>query len=1540
MQTSNGKMNFSATISNKQLRQDAEESRRLLKGIGSTATQEGERIDNAMANIGKSMAGIFAVSKLKDFAVQVAKVRGEFQQLEVAFQTMLGSKAQADALMSQLIRTAATTPFGMTDIANSAKQLLAYGVAADEVNETLIRLGDIAAGLSIPINDLAYLYGTTMVQGRLYTQDLNQFLGRGIPLMKELADQFGVAESKVKDLVQEGKVGFQEVQKAIISLTSEGSQFGGLMEAQSKTITGQISNIEDAIEQMFNELGKQQEGVISGTLSAVSWMVDHWQEIGKAIMVVITAYGTYKAAVLAVAAAHKIANIAGSVQAFLSLTKSVHSAKDAMLLFNMACSANPLGLVIGVVAAAAVSFGLFSSSTSKAQVMTEKYGETAATAINRVDTLTKSMNGLTAGSSSHKKVLSELNGILEEYGLSALEEGASIDEVNAKREQAIELIKQEAIERQRLNALDAGAEEYKKALEDAFKGMYEGLSEAQTGVMGTPYVDFFTDNDELQGNAAAISTIIRDIVQNNISKIADKTGDEYEKGLNEMYALIQDRMRAIGISEETIASAWMDDGFFYHSNIIADYIGAVQGAQEANTRYNQSVEANAAAERAAAGETMSFSDKMNATRQSLSKAADDTHALYKRIKTLMSQYSDNNIGFHISFDGEVPEWMTKMEIPELNRLAAHFSALGQTLGEGQSASVNGVTYTKQQALQRGALYAQAAEQKQTAADKAQKEADATEKERKRKAEAAAKAAERERKQIADQTADRNKQLDEYDKQLAVQTEQNALDLRQQKLDLEQDGFDKEMALLTLNYDKLIAENDKREREMLSALANKQLLEWMNENPKATKEQQVDFLKGKLNIESPTAPSRKDLAPEQQAQLEAYETIANQIKLKGQEELYKRLLSEFQDYETRRTAINKEYDDKRKALEEMPPETAGREAAIAELERQRIESLKRVNNEEVEALQKSSALMIDLFSDATDKSDKQMRKLIDDANQLLNYLKNTDSADITPQFGFTAEQLRALQASPDQIKAITDKVKELQESVNKSNPFKSLSKAIQDIFNPKDEKTKNKSIESKLKTLGASASECADMVGGVASKLSEMFEASGNQGAADAMDAVSDAMTSVSNIGKGFAEGGLIGGIAAAAGEAIGYVTKAFQANARHKAALKEILKEVTAQQRAYNLALMEESLAYEKADTVFGTLDYLKAANAVTVMKDAWAALNEEIRGTTEQQKKFQSRYSLFNGLFMSSHSKLKQAYAGLADIEIKTGHKKTGLFGWGKGKDLYSSILSVYPELIDKQGKFNVELAKSIIDTRTFNGEGKEALQYIIDLYEEAEKAYEQVKDYLSGIFGELGNTMSDALVDAFRNGTDAAEAFADSVTKMLENIGQQMIFSALFSGIIQQANDQMLEVMTNQSLSEEQKFNQYISILDAMTTGILGQQDNYNDLMERYKKLAEGKGIDLWDADSESGRTASSKGIASASQDSVDELNGRATAIQGHTFSIAENTQLLLATTQNILKSVMHIESETDGMGERLGRMEERLKNVDNTLDDISTKGIRLKS
>lgn len=272
-------------------------------GVRATAReveQSGGSIEQMFSRIKIAATGALAGFSAKAFIQQVATIRGEFQQLEASFTTLLGSAEKAQSMMGDITKLAATTPFDLKGVAEGAKQLLAYGVAAQDVTSTMRKLGDISAGLSLNLNDLVWLYGTTLTQGRMFTQDLRQFQSRGIPMAEELAKIFGVTKDQVAGLVSAGKVGSKEVIEAIDNMTKAGSQFGGLMDMQSHTITGQISNIEDTIDMAFNDLGKQSEGVINDVLSLTSTLVEHWQEVGAAILYAAETIGLYKAASVAI----------------------------------------------------------------------------------------------------------------------------------------------------------------------------------------------------------------------------------------------------------------------------------------------------------------------------------------------------------------------------------------------------------------------------------------------------------------------------------------------------------------------------------------------------------------------------------------------------------------------------------------------------------------------------------------------------------------------------------------------------------------------------------------------------------------------------------------------------------------------------------------------------------------------------------------------------------------------------------------------------------------------------------------------------------------------------------------------------------------------------------------------------------------------------------------------------------------------------------------------------------------------------------------
>lgn len=302
MENIGGALGFAATLDIDDFNVSAEAMDRHIRQVSTNIQMEADDMEQSILDfaqkgamyiqaylVGQGMTGLLQ---------SIVEVRGQFQQLEIAFGTMLGSEQKAKDLMDQMITTAAKTPFDLAGIAGGAKQLLAYGTAADKVNDTLVRLGNIAAGLSIPLNDIVYLYGTTMVQGRLYAQDVRQFTGRGIPLVKELAKMYGVTADEINNMVSAGKIGFPEVEKVLNGMTDAGGQFYNLMEKQSASLTGMLSNLSDAWDSMLNDIGRANQEVFAEGIDGATYLVEHYQQILDILEAVAVSYGTVRAAIM------------------------------------------------------------------------------------------------------------------------------------------------------------------------------------------------------------------------------------------------------------------------------------------------------------------------------------------------------------------------------------------------------------------------------------------------------------------------------------------------------------------------------------------------------------------------------------------------------------------------------------------------------------------------------------------------------------------------------------------------------------------------------------------------------------------------------------------------------------------------------------------------------------------------------------------------------------------------------------------------------------------------------------------------------------------------------------------------------------------------------------------------------------------------------------------------------------------------------------------------------------------------------------------
>lgn len=800
-----------------------------------------------------------------------------------------------------------------------------------------------------------------------------------------------------------------------------------------------------------------------------------------------------------------------------------------------------------------------------------------------------------------------------------------------------------------------------------------------------------------------------------------------------------------------------------------------------------------------------------------------------------------------------------------------------------------------------------------------------------------------------------KYLDSYLQQKAIKkSEQDILDtitqsqLNAQKMvaDLMQDGNVKELAQINANYDTKIVEIQKRERELLQTLQDAEYEQWKQANP--------DYQKKGLQFTSTVT----ELPQDKRTELDAEYSAAYQLQQSATAKLLSNTLAKYRDFAAQRTAIEKQMNDDIFFLRRQRTESNAEEIdrAIQVAKDKAKESIQAVTDEENKALaNQDNDFLRMLFGDVSQMAFSDLSELLKQARQLRSYLSGKDNKEgitfISP------EQLKAIEESPeelDKLKKALDKLLGAGKKQNKwSNIFETFKTGFADL----------KSAQG-FKEISGAIGMISGAAGQAAGEIATMFEAMGKDSAANVIGSLGEVLSSISNIGQAFATGGPVAGAFAAVGEIFSLIGKGAQETAKHRQVLEDVMNDTIAQQREYNLLLLKQNLLYEKASTIFGVDSYAKAENAVRVLKDAISDLNKELAGTTEQQKKFAYRKTgsvALDKVFNRNYSQSKDRYSGLADIEIKTGSYTTGAWFWKKQHDVYTSVLDVYPELIDANGEFNKELAESIINTREMSDEDKAALQGMIDLAEQAEAAFDSLNDYMTDIFGELGGSMSHALVDAFKNGTDAAESFTQSVSEMLETLAEQMIYSVTLGPLLEEAQKEMMTVMKNQNLTDEQRFSQWTNILKGLTNDAVAKQDEAKQLYEAFRQSAGDMGFDVFSPDST--REASQKTGITASQDSVDKIDGMVTTMMGHTYSINENVNRMangidsllnyassgLSLTTDIERTAKAIESQSrdalnhlaniDSYTSNLVEMREYMYAVKNGIDTLNTKGLTLK-
>lgn len=1510
--------------------------------------KDGKSIDDVISNIQNSMNIAIGGWSIGKFVNQMMQVRGQFQQTEMAFKTMLQSEEKADALMKQLIRTAAVTPFGVEDVTEGAKQLLAFNVAAEDVNKTLIGLGDVAAGMGLNLKDLVMLYGTTIAKGKMDTMDLYQFLNRGIPIADEIAKVMGLdvtnAIKEVQKQIKAGKVTSDIFIQAMQSMTAEGSKFGGLMEAQSKTITGQISNIEDAIEQMFNDLGKSQEGVINTGLGVVSTLVENWETVGKVLMTVVAAYGAYKAAVITMIALEKARIAIGSAQAFLSLARSISSAKDAMLLFNMATSANPLGLLLGTVAAGITLFSVFGGSAEDASTTTNKFGDDATKASSRVESLLDVIKALgdktneqAKKSKAYKDAVNELSTIYAEYGITIdkiKEDESNLVDVKQqeidKSNELIEQIKLESAERNRANAISQVNDDYNKKITEAQEDLLKNLKDAY--------------GNEGRG----ISLKIQDLVsEEELKKLAQYRNDmrTLNKDTAEYNASLQGYLALRKKLADEAAKAAV--GFGKQSDEarleMTKYVDTMERARD---EYNSQVSIiNKAADATEdfGNKATSTKNRINALQKQLQGAGEDVHVLYNRVKEFMQNYSENNINFHVNFDAKIPSWMQNMNIPELGRLGKYFSALARDLANNKKsgALVNGKWMSTNDIAQRGWDYTNAANTKQTKAE------DDAKKKRREKEEAEANAkknASKTKKAATDakkQAEDRKKAQEELNEDLKQLEQQNQDDT----ISIMQEGTEKKIAEIKNDYAKRNAEIDKQEAE------------FKKKNKEAGKKVTL------TSAQSDALNKARDLATQE------YNKKLDEVNREALTSM-RDYLKEYGSLYQQKQAIAEEYEEKI-----AKAQTQGEKLS---LQQQRKKDLQTI---EINAIRQN----IDwgsVFGDFGAMFKDQLEPTIEKLQEL-----SKSTTDVNEQKTIQ-ELISKLQGSAtiwdsDIFKKVSDDINSYQSAMQgyidaqerEIEATKAVTKAQEDLA-----KAKKSGDKTSISKAEGNLSRAQGVLATASNNVLE-FGSSVQKASSDLQDSSRKAVyqfQQVEEAFQGFNSGSLKG-----VGNSFMILDELFNKGRLKKdvanklaEGFQSLLGKDSEAAKALTKALGDSGMAGEIISAILGILDILKdgfgtlISNLMDTVFGAVTGILDDALSGDIVMKPLKSignnvshilntlSFGGFNSLFggdgnakkvndtierlTDRNTLLQQSIEDLTDaMENSFGFKATSYYeqayknqqetnqnyldiakaqasyhgshhswnaywgGFGSDEmdwikknvksDFNGDLFSLSPEEM-KLLRGNVAIWEHIENTGKGNYGGRltEKLNDYIDQAGKLDELSEQFKENLTQIsFSGMRDSFLTDLMDMKKDGSDFASEMADDFAEKMQKSLLSFSMEDLINGDLKKLYDDWAKAMKdkNGKLTKDD--------VDAF-------YKRYDDIVqEGLKRRDEWAKVTGYTGSSSSSQTATSGGWASMGQDTADELNGRFTALQIAGESIAQN----MTTTISQMESIVTLGISTNG-------------------------------
>ena len=1448
MQPQDGALLFQVSADQSQIQKDVEAIKKQFEQMTNKAVEEGKKQANVWQTLLKGATAYFTLQGAQSFISQMVAVRSQFQQLEISFGTMLKSKEKANELMAQMTELAAKTPFGLEEVSEGAKKLLAFQVPAEEVTETLRRMGDVASGLGVPMGQLIHVYGQVKAQGKLMTNDLYQFMNAGIPIIAELSKVVGKSETEIKDMVSAGKIGFTEIQAVIKNMTNEGGLFFNLMAEQSKSLGGQISNLRDNFDQMLNEIGKSSEGIVSGAIKGVSFLVENYETIGKFIAGLIVSYGTYRAALIATAAVQQVvaARTAGMTVAEMAHYTWLVLVEKAQKLLNLTMLANPYALAAAALVGLAAALWSLKESTDANAEATERHNQLRkeqADAIdeekNRISNLISTIQDETKSWNERNKAFLALrnstDGVLNKYSTlnQMLREMSQVlKDINGRYETMNEKMSRDAVKK--TNDLIKSKEEQIKKLEEEIKRT--ASSDRRTALrMDIANIRKGIEQDELLKQKQK-REVVKNDVSNYESALSGKSLEQIQaekKLIIEAYNLRKKQAKD-SIANHSIAKIDSNNPYLKYD---WNELGMFNEATERQIKLKQQENKQIYDKNKLLADSAKYEKEINALQRKNIKDDKDFADIEQKVKAKeeVDKILESKFGYKKS--GAKTAKTIKNSLPEFDT------------------------------------------------EKAQR--------------------------------DHNRQIQD-----------DLFALEESRIKIMQDGADKRFAIIQLEYDKQEEEIRRRSEDQLAAFI---------ETEKQKAETQGKWKKGQAfdtNTESINAEKAR-LAENEKVLLASNA----EYQRMQQEQVYKDLLEKYQTYTDQRKAIEEKYNADIAALQAKLGADAPQVKKAQDEKARELKKLDILHKKEGTAIAK-------LFDNLRKKTVKEIRQTITDAEAEIDALaSNLDMGDKD-----NVEYIQSLRQQLEQARDTADK---------SDTAFGKLGTNIKNLFKAKPNTAE---WQEAFNGMLSSAQSVSSAMSSFGDEFAKLGESSGNE----SLRRLGETMKSISNtISKTLSlaqTGGSVGGgwgaiIGAVVGLAVSGFENAARARIENEKKLAQIVQSKLAFQNSYNQALYEERMLQKDNISIFGKKELASAINYMTEYKNQWEALQKSIHRrkltAEEEEVRFAAikRVDSGKGTFRDYlnirryREELVRGTIGRSDLEniqVATGSHTKGWAWWKKTVTDYSGILSAFPNLINQAGEFDRAVAKGLLETQEFGEGGKEALQKIINEYDNAVEAQKKFNEYIQNTFGELGNSIIDSVYNSLQKGEDAFESFAKSVGKIIGKLGKQLVYEIYVAEAFKNLQEKLTEAAKRNRGSEDfaRQSSQIVGEFGNAMKGKIGEMQQF---LKDWNNMSSGLGFDFLNEQ----RQAVEKGFARMSQDSADELNGqfrlqtqlsaeiKNAALQTANF-IREMHESMQISSAKQLQHLAGIETNTY----KLHKIETDIANMKAGINELTTKGIKIRT